>query len=134
MAAGSAIATDGTALVSCPPTRLVVAAPGVAARLLTLPAPPPGYSVADQSIFPQGMSADGTVVVGRYDLGSLGGTANLLAVWTGTDTKPALVAQRLVNTREAVEMTNPLALAVSADGSSIAGVADGQSAWLVRLR
>jgi len=133
MWAAASVAGDGTVLAWCPPTNLLLASPGASARLLALPPPPAGFGAADQSVFPRGLSGDGTVVVGRYDLGSLGGTANILAVWKGGGTQPSLLAQKLTGTPGAVELPNPNAFALSDDGSTLVGVADGPAGWVLRL-
>lgn len=130
MSTAFGITATGTILGGCGQSTLFLATTGGNARPLSLPPAPFGYSA---SILPVGLSGDGTVVAGRYDLGSLGGTANLLAVWTGSGTLPGLLAPKLTGMPGSVDLFNPVATSLSSDGTTLVGWAGGPAGWLLRL-
>lgn len=129
-----AVAANGTLLLKCPPASLLLVTPGGAERLLSLPAPPPGYTANDQWISSVGLSQDGSEVVGRYDLGQGRDNPRSIVAWSESSSSPSLVLSRLRGTPGDVDLLNPDVQMMSADGSTIVGGTMYGPTWLLRLR
>lgn len=131
----TAITSKGTILGACQQTKLflVDATEGATPRYLGLPPVPVGYFESDQAVSAGSISTDGTVAIGHRALGSLGGTLDNIAVWSGGASLPLILPVEWQDSA-GVLIANPIVTAVSPDASTIAGIASDRRGWVLRLR
>jgi uncharacterized membrane protein len=110
---------------------LFVLSPNSEYSVYPAPTPPAGYFPSDQTVSPLAVSDDGGVVVARRALSSLGGTGTGVLVWKGGSKQVALALSKVI-TEGNVELSNLEPFGMSADGSTIFGIATGGHGWVLR--